>query len=272
MKIRIKNKRTFSIWIIFEILTLVSLFIIKDLSGRVNATNGTLDAYYWLSPVYSIIQTGSFIVTWGGYVACIFGSLISEKVLKLQQIPRIVKYIIIVNTIFLVISSVTTFIFEKVFIPSKVSPSYDIIYHSITMFIATLLYLCFWSCIGYGVSLIFKRNIFSVCICIFEQIFEHNFLFAHFPQLELFLPYALSRQLVIINFPFWDTTSWASVSNTVAYANMPMILDKELQPINVSILWIIAFLAVYLALANIKLVINLFNKKITMERELNDVI
>lgn len=53
---------------------------------------------------------------------------------------------------------------------------------------------------------------------------------------------------------------------------MPMILDKALQPINVSILWIIAFLAVYLALANIKLVINLFNKKITMEGELNDVI
>ncbi len=148
----------------------------------------------------------------------------------------------------MIISSITTFLFEALTISLWIPLSVDIIIHSIQMFSVTLIYLIFWCGIGLGIKLIFRNNILSLVICFIEQIFERYILQLYIPQLIMYSPFSLSKEIVIRQFPFWDTSSWASVDNTVAYANMSMIVDKHLKPVFVSYAWIISFLIIYMIL------------------------
>lgn len=263
MKIDFNNKYKFIILLgfIFEIFTLISLFIIKNLSFKISIINNPLNVFYWLSPSFAIIQTGSFIIAWGGFISSIMGIILPKEMYKLKSPFNTFLIILKINFIYLVNSILTTFIFEKINFSSKIPFSINIAIHSIQMFGATILFLTFWALIGLGVKLIINNKFLSIIICLIEPMFEHYFLFIRMRQLELYLPYALSRELITKSFPFWDTTSWASVKNTVAYASTSLILNNKFQPIYVSSVWILVFLICYLFTIYAKHFIKFLNKK-----------
>ena len=120
------------------------------------------------------------------------------------------------------------------------------------MFIGVLVFLTFWSLFGLGLRLTIGDNLIAALTCTAGQIVEHYYVFRVYPQLELFLPFALSREIIIRNFPFWDINSWASIKNTFAFASTTIILDSKLHPIHVSNIWIFAFLVGYLFILFLK--------------------
>lgn len=254
-----KNKIIiFLSWCIFEAYTLLSLFITKNLSVKIFTNNHLLNAFYWLSPTFSVIQTGNFLVTWGGIISSIIGSILP---LGNRTIKTHLLFLIKLNFSFIITSIFTTYLFEEIYFSSVIPFSIQILYHSFQMFFGTFLFLTYWSFVGFGLKLILNKGLIVAIICFFEQVFEHYFIFIYKPELELYLPYALSREIIIRNYPFWDSTSWASVNNTVAYANNSLILNNHFEPLKVSNLWIIAILLGYLIIIFIRPFFQLIKKK-----------
>lgn len=246
-----RSKILFCLWLFFELLMIASLLLTKYLYLGISAANPSLNVSYWLSPGCAIIQTGNLIVPWGGIISSILGSLI-PLIYKSRSKVKTIIFILKTNTVFILTSILTTILFELIYFTSIITFSSNIAYHSMLMFIGVLVFLTFWSLFGLGLRLTIGDNLITALTCTAEQIVEYFYIFRVKPQLELFLPYALSREIVIRNFPFWDINSWASINNTFPFASMTIILDSKLHPIYVSNTWIFAFLTGYIIVLYLK--------------------
>lgn len=250
MKIKISNyKFLICFFLIFQIAILISLFFIKDLSSKVHSYNSNLDATYWLTPSFSVIQTGNIIASWGGIILSVMGSAFPKKLYKDKSIIKIIPLVLFFNCVFFIFSSLITLLFSLINFNKMVVLPHYLILHSLLMFIGVIIYLTFWFFIGFGLKLTFKYNFLSAIFCFVEQVFEVCFIFLHSPQLEQYLPLGLSRELITKNFTFWDTSSWASASNTVAYANSSLILNANWQVKNVNIIYILIALIIYILIS-----------------------
>ncbi|MFZ3130036.1 MAG: hypothetical protein WA125_02770 [Desulfosporosinus sp.] len=210
-----------------------------------------LNIFYWLTPSFAVIQTGNLILLWGGALACIFGTTIPD-IKESQSLNHIIRNIILIVVFILefsVISIVSTYIYEKIFISIQINLTINILQHSIKMFIATYLYLLFWALLGYGLKLSLKYKILAIIIVLIIQIAEYFYIIIQNPSLEKYLPYALSRQIVASQFPFWEDGSWAAIPGTIIYASSPMIVDDRYNILFIKPWLIFMFLLWYLFLA-----------------------
>jgi len=256
MRLKFETK-LYILWIIFESLMIVSLLLTRDLALKILLVNESLNVYYWLSPEFAVIQAGNLIIAWGGIISGIMGSIIPANMYKKPL--RTVLYIITCNSTFFITSIIITYIFGSYYFPSQGEFTTEIAYHSFLMFM--------------GLKITINNSIIASILCSFDQIIEHYHIYLLKPQLGLYLPYSLSREIVTKNFPFWDYSSWASVNNTVAFASTSIIRDSHLQRINVSSLWIFSLLAGYLLLIYLKPYLKFINTREIKEREIigNDI-
>lgn len=224
--------------------------------------SSTYNIFYWLAPTFAMIQTGNLIIFWGGTLSCIAGVLV-PSILKYKQLTQIfatVLFLFLVNLEFLMISVFGTYFYEKIFIQIHINPCSEIIGHSLKMLLGTYLFLLFWSLIGYGLKLSLPYKTLAIFAGILIQVIEYAFIILNKPSLEKYLPFALSRQLVVSQFPFWEPGSWAEVPGTIYYANTPMIVDDKYNILSISHWWIIIFLFWYLSLVYVLPIVRYFSK------------
>lgn len=245
---------------LFIIFMLLTIHLTRNYA--LSITSDTFGVFYWLSPTLSIIQTGNLILAWGGILSCIAGVFIptKHKEFDLNQLLSTVFLLAIFNFEFLLASILSTFTYEKLFIDFQVNPNFNVFQNSFKIFSATYLFLLFWSLIGYGLKLSFRFKSLSIFIGVFVQITEHYFIILYKPAIEKYLPFALSRQLVISQFPFWTPGSWAAVPGTIKYASTPMIVDAKYNLLVVSPWWEFAFLFWYLSIVYVIPTIKISNK------------
>ncbi len=242
------------------------LFIIAALTSAYSAQktgieitkNNNINVFYWLQPKFCIIQTGNFILLKGGILAFLFGSILplreSKKVLL--NFINILKAILLGNLAFLLTSILSICLFEIIIIPKGVN-KYDmncnILFQSIKMFIAVYIFLSFWAIMGHGLRLTFSSIPITVFIGISIQLIEIYGVFNYFQSPILkFLPTALSRQIVVYQFPFWENGSWANIKSVFCFASTPIIIDKYYHFVKVNYPWISCFLIWYILLAFLK--------------------
>lgn len=261
---------------LFFIAIISSVLSARDMAFKVlESSHEKVNVFYWLRPKFCVIQMGNFILLKGGILACLFGVVIvqSEKRNILFNILYILKKLLIGISIFLITSIFTLYFVEKLVISADISQqdvNINIVFYSIKMFIAVYVYLLFWAVIGHGIKLTFSNNIpIALLIGVSIQLLEVYgvFYYLHLPILK-FLPTALSRQIVVYQFPFWEYGSWANIKSVFCFASTPIIIDKSYQFVKVNYVWIFCLLAWYILLAYIKpvikyIIINLKKDEIT---------
>lgn len=239
--------------VIFIIGTIISFYTTRNTAVKILGTHPEFNVFYWLSPEFCVIQTGNFILLFGGIFACIFGTILpSERNNILLQTFSTMKKLLIGNFIFLVTSILTSFILEELTIPHvrNINISKDILFHSLKMFIAVYVFLSFWGMIGYGLKLTFSNIPIALILGTSIQLLEIYVIFFYLKSTFLkFLPTALSRQIVVYQFPFWKLDSWANVKSVIPFASGPIIMDKSLQLVKINYIWIFCFLTWYILLA-----------------------
>jgi hypothetical protein len=243
--------------LIFLFLFLLGTLLVDNIiiqSVIHNAKGNENQIFYWLSPKLSLIQTGNLILLVGGIISFLSGVFVPKiraKDFKTQLLYTI-PYLILLNIECIVISAISTYFYETIFVPPlEVQYNFNIIQHSTQMFLALLLFLSFWSCFGYGLRLTFSFITPAFIIGIAIQLGEYFFVFAHKPSFEKYLPLGLSRQLVINQFPFWRKGSWADIPNVVPIGSTPMLVDDRYNFTLISYWWIVVFLIWYLAIVYI---------------------
>lgn len=228
----------------------------------------TYNIFYWLDPTFAMIQTGNLIIFWGGALSCVAGVLV-PSILKYKQLTQILVsalFIFLINLEFLMVSVFGTYIYEKIFIQIHVNQSISIIGYSINMLLGTYLFLLFWSLMGYGLKLSLTYKTLAIAAGLLIQIIEYSFIILNKPSLEKYLPFALSRQLVVSQFPFWEPGSWAEIPGTIYYASTPMIVDDNYNILSTSHWWIVVFLFWYLSLVYVLPII----RSLSISKEAND--
>ncbi|EMS72845.1 hypothetical protein [Ruminiclostridium cellobioparum] len=242
--------------VVFIIGTIISFYTTRNTAVKILESHPEFNVFYWLSPEFCVIQTGNFILLCGGIFACIFGTILpSEKNNFLLQIFSTMKKLLIGNFIFWVTSILTSFILEELTISyvRNINISKDILFHSLKMFIAVYIFLSFWGMIGYGLKLTFSNIPIALILGTSIQLLEIYVIFFYLKSTFLkFLPTALSRQIVVYQFPFWELDSWANVKSVIPFASAPLIMDKSLQLVKINYIWIFCFLIWYLLLVYFK--------------------
>lgn len=270
-----RRSKLFRFQITFVFLFIVGMLLSIHLTrsyaltieSKLNYTN-TYGVFYWLAPTFSIIQTGNLILLWGGALSYIAGVLVPTR-LKYKGFNQLFAtglLLAAINLEFLLVSVLSTFAYEKIFIRFQVNPSFSILKYSLKMFFVTFLFLLFWSLLGYGIKLSFRYKILAILTGILVQIAEYGFIIFQRPSLEKYLPFALSRQLVVSQFRFWEPGSWAAVPGTIKYASTPMIVDAKYNILLVSPWWVAIFLFWYLSLVYILPIFRM----LTSSKEVND--
>lgn len=264
--------------VIFGVIFLLSMVLTIHLTRQYALSIQTLpehpntpSIFYWLSPTFAVIQTGNLILLWGGALSCIAG-VAAPAMQKYQGSDLLFRNILLIsvfNLEFLLFSILGTYIYEKLFIHVQISFRFNILHYSLTMFAVTYLFLLFWSLIGYGLKLSLRRRTLAVLVGIIIQIAEYSFIIFQRPSLEKYLPFALSRQLVVSQFPFWEPGSWAAVPGTLKYASSPMIVDDKYNILSVSPWWIVAFLSWYLSLVYVLPIIRNLSKSKGVNENIN---
>ena len=198
--------------------------------------------FYWFSPNFVVIQTINHLLLPFSILSFLVGNIVTERQSKIMKnIKKSIKSIFF-N---LLISIITTLICE-LFVGMRIEKSdFNVILLSLTMFVYAMIFMVFWALLGYGLKLSFNSKFSSLIVGITYQIFEYIHINRFYPQFSKYLPLALSRELVVNQFPYWLNKSWLPGTNSVAYfANASFIRDKS-----VTIFWVFSFLIFYLLIA-----------------------
>lgn len=227
-------KRPTSNRYVYQIVVLLTFIIVSAYcahlrltEARIAVSSGKLDlqhSYYWLQPVYCVIQTGNNILSIGGVAAVFMGACI-------PCIPSFSAKIILpflVGLEFVFVASVTTYIYEVATVPihGEILFTKSIFLHSVSMFSGAYAYLTFWILIGYGVMLTISSRILAILISVGIQFIELHLLLFHAPQILRYLPTALSRELVVTRFPWYAPGSWAHQEHTLTFASSELTVDS----------------------------------------------
>ncbi|PYG87300.1 hypothetical protein LY28_02205 [Ruminiclostridium sufflavum DSM 19573] len=258
---------------LFFIGMIISVLLAKETAYKIlSSSYADINVFYWLNPKFCVIQTGNFILLKGGIFSSIFGIVLPESKQSniLLQILSILKKLVMGTGAFLLTSIFTLYFLEKILIPvsPKQNININILIYSVKMFIAVYIFLIFWAIIGHGIKLTFCKIPIALIIGISVQFLEIYgiFYYLHSPFLK-YLPTALSRQIVVYQFPCWEYGSWANVKSAFPFASSPIIIDKYYQFVKVSYVWIFCFLTWYVLLVYIKP----FLKYITNNSSKNEV-
>lgn len=218
--------------------------------------------FFWLSPTFAVIQTGNLIITWGGVLSCIGGILVPE-IKKFKSVPQLFVtwfFLFILNIEFLIISILSIYSYEKIFINTQSSSTFSVIEHSIDIFIGAFLFLLFWSLIGYGLKLTFSFRTIALIVGVLVQVTEYTFIIINMPSLEKYLPFALSRFLVTNQFRFWENGNWAAIPGITNFASSSMIVDDYYNIVTINLWWVAAFLIWYLSLVYVLPIVRILSK------------
>lgn len=201
-------------------------------------------AFYWLQNKFILIQSANNMVTYGGCIAVILGCIVDDKNYK----KNIIVTIILGYLVFILIG----LIFGLIKNPSLITKeSFSIIEKSIKIVLAIVLYLLFWSFLSYRIKQKSNAIITILALC-GEQLFEVYQIFLKNPsKLSVFLPTAVSRELVVKQFPFWIRGSWVYNINTFCYSNSTILIDGNSNYIDLRYWQIILILLTYMVLVNI---------------------
>ena len=242
---------TFSILFCFG--SIYSVNVARKIAVTINyLPNHPQNVFYWLSPSFAIIESGNLLLQWGGIVSCVAGIIIPENIKMNNNIDILKKILLlfIYTTFFSIISICSTYIYELVYIKSNFNLDHKEIY-SFMMFISMLFYLYFWALIGYGLKLTFANKFICIVIGVFIQLHDMFFLIKYRPELEIYSITALSHQIIVDRFRFWDSNSWAYNIYAYPFASSSLIVDKNYNTINASETYVVLLLLWYLSLVYI---------------------
>jgi hypothetical protein len=221
-------------------------------------------AFYWLSPSYAGIQFGNILLMWGGILSVIVGAcypLLSkaEFLFNLKILMRMFTNILARNLIYTCTSLFSVFVTELFLSGFRLTNfSLSIFVHSIQMFTGVYVHFLFWIIVGLGLSLTFKRKTLGALIGAIIQLSEVFIIFPFYPTMEKYLPTAISRLLIVDQFPFWDPNTWAGSIPVTALASTPLTVNEKYQLIKLNNLWILTFLLIYLCIVYLLPVFRLF--------------
>jgi hypothetical protein len=233
------------IYLIFAILTSVSAITMAR--NFESVYSNIRYAYYWMNYKVAFISFANNMLVISGIISVIFGSFLPKYKKKRENI----EFAIIYNFIYSLLAATTTFLMLFLFTDRYTfSVDFNIIYRSICMIIGFYMYIMFWTLFSYGVRETLRIKFIIAPLLIFEQVFEIIYLVRmNIFKFNSILPTSMSRELVIQQFPFWKSESWASMKGVFHYGNISMMHNQYYVPTNVSSLWVYFVLFLYICLA-----------------------
>ena len=231
----------------YALCTIISSEAIRRIGIYVeSAPNAPTDVYYWLSPTFAGIQAGNNILLWSGMLSCICSSILSAK-----HLPRlfslkafgILLFFSFMNT---VICVATTWGYEEIMFTRNQPLTLELVVHTMHMIAGMFFFITFWSLFGYGLRLTLNSRFIASMAGSMIQLAEIFLIMRTYPKIEIYLPTALSRQVIVDNFPFWDVHSWAYQPNAFSFASSPMLVDNKYNILHIGWTWVVVFLIWYL--------------------------
>lgn len=257
--------------IIFLIFTAIT-FVVTKHSANVVTSKG-VSAYlslYWLSPRFFALIGENLMLLFGGILSVLGGALVPINVGRdSMSLIKTIYQLILLNILTLISSLILLLLLELIYIPLRGNIDIDLVKHSCEMFLAISMFLIFWSLIGLGLKITFNSALFSFVIGICFQILEIYVNIRYNPQLEIYLPTALSREIVVTQFPFWIPDSWANVKGVVVYASSSMLVDKYYREVTLGKYWVPIMLSYYLCIVFILPVVRIIFAKRTTNYDNN---
>ncbi|MHB8073282.1 hypothetical protein [Desulfosporosinus fructosivorans] len=207
-------------------------------------------AFYWLSPHFFAIVGENLMLLISGILSCVGGSVvpISKEGGSAISLVKAIYRLVLLNIIALISSLLLLLCMELIIVPLRGNIDVSIVFHSSEIFLAMMMFLTFWSLIGLGLRITLNSVALSLAIGICIQLAEVFVIYRYVPQIEIYLPTALSRNLVVSQFPFWILGSWANVEGAVIFANSPMLVNKYYQNVALGAYWVPIMLAYYVAI------------------------
>ncbi|WP_407311793.1 hypothetical protein [Desulfosporosinus sp. SB140] len=207
-------------------------------------------AFYWLSPRFFALVGENLMLLISGILSCVGGAVvpINKEGGSALSLVKAICRLVLLNLIALILSLLLLLCMELIIVSFRGNIDISIVYHSSEIFLAMMIFLIFWSLIGLGLRITFNSVVLSLAIGICIQLTEVFVIYRYVPQIEIYLPTALSRNLVVSQFPFWIPGSWANVEGAVIFANSSMLVNKYYQNVALWKYWVPIMLVYYVAI------------------------